>query len=211
MKILDFFMSPKARERAYRRERRHAFRQAEKAIDDVKERQKELEKEASKQWAAARDALKNGEKAAAQRALTSYRASQVLVMKLEQKRWVFEQYYTKMQVAQSDGTFVSAMDSLTKVIEIDPEKVADVFESAQGALGEQVESDKFWDKMYAKEMNGASGQLEDHIPSLDEMTAQLDQEVAVEVGNGAPEMAGQALDARISQGQERIKNMLEGK
>ncbi len=209
---LNLFKSRKDRERDDRRDRRQAFRQAENAIDDVKDRVKSMEKESKKQWDAAREALKSGQKAAAQRALTGYRASQVLSTKLEQKRWVFEQYLTKMQAAQSDNQFAAALGALNKVVKIDPERVADVFDTAQDILGEQVDSDRFWDKLYGKEMEGATGALEDHIPSMEDLSTQLEQEVAAEVGgDAAPSGASQAIDSRLAAGQERVKKLLEGK
>ena len=171
-----------------------------------------MTKESQKLWEDAREALKSGQKAAAQRALTSYRASQVLATKLEQKRWVFEQYLTKMQVAESDNQFASALGALNKVIKIDPERVADVFDSAQDILGEQVDSDRFWNKLYSKEMDGASGALEDYIPTLEDLGVQLEQEVAVEIGaSDAPVSANQEIDSRLAAGQERVKKLLEGK
>lgn len=209
---MNLFKSKAQRERDERRDRRHAFRQAENAIDDVKDRVKAMNKESQKHWQDAREALKSGQKAAAQRALTSYRASQVLSTKMEQKRWVFEQYLTKMQAAQSDNQFAAALGAINKVVKIDPERVADVFDTAQDILGEQVDADRFWDKLYGKEMEGASGALEDHIPSMEELSSQLEQEVAVEVGGGAaPAAANQAIDSRMSAGQERVKRLLEGK
>jgi hypothetical protein len=209
---LNLFKSKKERERDERRDRRHAFRQAENAIDDVKDRVKGMDKEAQKHWVAAREALKSGQKAAAQRALTSYRAAQVLSTKLEQKRWVFEQYLTKMQAAQTDNQFANALGALNKVIKIDPERVEDVFDTAQDLLGEQVDGDRFWDKLYGKEMEGASGALEDHIPTMDDLGKQLEQEVAAEVGGAAaPADANQAIDSRVAAGQERVKKLLEGR
>jgi hypothetical protein len=204
------FKSKKERERAMRRDQRHAFRQAENAIDDVKDRVKAMEKESGKQWQQAREALKSGQKAVAQRHLIGYRASQVLMTKLEQKRWVFEQYFTKLQAAQSDQQFSNALGAINKVIQIDPEKVADVFEASQDLLGEQVDTDRFWEKLYTKETEGASASLEDHIPSLDELGKQLEQEAAVEVG-GSSEKAGAELDGRIQAGQDRVKKLLDGK
>ena len=139
-------------------------------------------------------------------------AAQVLAMKLEQKRWVFEQYYTKMQVADSDKQFTAALGAMTKVMDIDPEKVADVFDAANEALDAQVDTDKFWEKMYNKEMAGATGALEDHVPSMDDLGAQLEQEVAAEVGGAAaPAAADREIDSRIAAGQARVRNMLEGK
>ncbi len=211
MSILDFFLTPKARKRVQRRDRRHAFRDAEKAIDSVKERQVDLEREAKTHWEAARTALKNGEKAAAQRALTSYRASQSLVVKLEQKRWIFEQYLTKLQVAESDTQFAEAMSAINKVIKIDPERVEDVFETAQDTLDEQLDSEKFWGKLYNKEMAGAAGALQDKIPSMEELDKQLEEEVAADLGGAATVEAAGELDAKISAGQDRIKNILDSK
>ncbi len=212
MSFLKFFMFPSARRRMERRERRHAFRDAENAKQDVIDRQKRLEKEAKDNWAKAREALKNGEKAAANRALTAARAAQVLSMKLEQKRWVFEQYLTKMEVAQSDTQFAEALGQINKIIRIDPDHVEDVFGAAQDMLGEQLDAERFWSKMYESEMAGANGALEDHIPSLDEMTSELEQQVAADVGGAAaPVAAGQALDERIAAGQQRVKDLLGGK
>ncbi len=212
MSFLKYFMLPSARRRMERRERRHAFRDAENAKQDVIDRQKRLEKEAKESWEKAREALKNGEKAAANRALTAARAAQVLAMKLEQKRWVFEQYLTKMEVAQSDNQFAEALGAINKIIRIDPEHVEDVFGTAQDMLGEQVDADKFWNKMYEKEMEGANGALQDHIPSMEEMSATLEQQVAAEVGGAAaPSAAGRAIDDRIAAGQQRVKEMLGGK
>ena len=130
--------------------------------------------------------------------------------KLEQKRWVFEQYLTKMQVAQSDQEFADALAAINKVIKINPERVADVFESARDLLGEQVDTDRFWAKLYDKEMEGAAGALEDHIPSVDELSKQLEDEAAADVGGGA-EKAGSELDQRIASGRDRVKKLLEGK
>lgn len=212
MSFLKYFMFPSARRRLERRERRHAFRDAENAKQDVIDRQSRLDKEAKENWEKARAALKNGEKAAANRALTAARAAQVMAMKLEQKRWVFEQYLIKMEVAQSDNQFAEALGQINKIIHIDPERVEDVFGAAQDALGEQLNADRFWNKMYENEMAGASGSLQDHIPSMEEMASELEQQVAAEIGGAAaPASADKVLDDRISAGQQRVKDLLSGK
>jgi len=206
------FKSAAERAREARRAQRKAFREAENVIEAVKDRVTSMNREATRHWEEARSALKEGQQAAAQRALTSYRAAQVLSTKLEQKRWVFEQYLTKMQVAQSDNQFASALGAINKVVRIDPENVADVFESAQDILGEQLDADRFWSKLYGKEMEGATENLEDYIPNMTELEQQLEQEVAAEVGgNAAPIAASDAIDSRIASGQERVKKLLEGK
>jgi len=206
----SLFKSKKEREREGRREERRAFRQAENAIEDVKDRIREMEESAKKQWDQAREAAKAGQKAVMNRLLISYRAQQVLVTKLEQKRWVFEQYFTKLQAAHSDQQFSKALAAINKVVKIDPEKVADVFEEAQDLLGEQIETDRFWEKLYEKETEGAAGALGDRIPSVEELSAQLEEEAAAEIG-GAPGKAGEALDARLAAGRDRVKKLLDGK
>jgi hypothetical protein len=212
MSFLKYFMFPAARRRLERRERRHAFRDAENAKQDVIARQRQLDKEAKQNWEKAREALKNGEKAAANRALTAARAAQVMAMKLEQKRWVFEQYLTKMEVAQSDNQFAEALGQINQIIRIDPERVEDVFGAAQDLLGEQVNADRFWNRMYESEMEGANGTLQDHIPSMEEMAAELEQQVAAEVGGAAaPQSADTAIRERIAAGQQRVNDLLSGK
>lgn len=210
MSFWRIFMTPSARRRLERRERRHAFRDAENAKQDVVDRQKRLEKEAKANWDKAREALKTGEKAAASRALTAARAAQALALKLEQKRWVFEQYLTKMEVAQSDNQFAEALGQINKIVRIDPERVEDIFGTAQDMLGEQVDADRFWNSMYEHEMEGASGALQDHLPSLEEMENQLESEVAAEMGGGTV-TADQAIEERLASGQQRVKDILEGK
>ena len=210
MPFLTLFMSRKERERQARRERRHAFRDAENAVDSVKEQQKRLEKEAQKHLEAVRAAKKAGDKAAANRSLISYRAALTLAMKLEQKRWVFEQYLVKMETAQSDNEFASALAAVNQVVKIDPERVADVFDASQELLGEQLDADKFWNKLYEKEMSGAEGSLEDYIPSMEELDKQTDAEVAAELG-GAPAAAGREVDDKLAAGRERVKRILEGR
>jgi len=75
-----------------------------------------------------------------------------------------------------------------------------------------VDADRFWNKMYESEMAGANGALQDHIPSMEEMSAELEQQVAAEVGGAAaPSAAGKAIDDRIAAGQQRVKELLGGK
>lgn len=205
----NLFKSKKQRKREERREHRRAFRDAENRVDDVKDRVKRMQREADKQWQDAREAMKAGQKATAQRLLKSYRGAQVLMTKLEQKRWVFEQYLTKMEAAGTDQEFAGAMAALNKVIDINPEMVEDVFDEASGILGEQVDADRFWERLYDREMDGATGDMEDHIPEMQDLEKQLSEEAAAEVGGGTAERIGGTLDEREASGRERIKNLLD--
>ena len=202
------FKSKKERERQERRDRRRAFRQAERSVDDVKDRMKRMEKDAEKEWDKARVAMQEGKKVAAQRALTSYRAAQVLITKLEQKRWVFEQYLMKMETAGTDAEFAKALGAVNKVTDINPELVADVFDEAGELLGEQQDADKFWASVYGKEMEGAEGALEEHVPEMGVLMQQLEEEAALEISGGTAEKTAGVKDA-VSP--EQVRDLLDSK
>lgn len=204
----NLFKSKKAREREDRKERRKAFRQAENALDDVKDRQKSLEREADKQWAAAREATKAGEKEKVRRTLTGYRATQVMLTRMEQKRWVFEQYLNKMEMARTDAEFTEALSKVNAVTKVDPEKTEDVFEASNELLGEQADSDRFWERLYEKESGGAASKMEEHLPSMKDLSSQLEEEAAIEIGGGQAG-AENALNERLAASQERVKKILD--
>ena len=206
--MAGWILSRRERDRRKRRKRRRAFRQAENAMQEVKDRVKRMEREASAEWQKAKEAKRSGEQAVAQRALTSYRAAQILMTKLEQKRWVFEQYLMKMEAAGTDQEFAAALASVNKVVKIDPEQVADVFDSAGELLGEQQDAERFWNSLYEREMDGAEGALQDHIPSMDELEKTLEEEAGSGISDSSEKVA-EDLKGRISEGRERVKKLLD--
>ena len=180
MAIGDLFKSKQEREREAKSKRRKAFREAENAVDVVKDRVKKLKGERDKAWTEARAYLKDGQKSAAQRSLQTVRASEVMMSKLEMKRWVFEQLLTKLEMAKTDQEFAGALSAINTVVKIDPDAVADVLGEVEDKLGEQVDTDKIWEKMHEKEMEGAATGMADRVPSLDQMLKDLEDEVAAE-------------------------------
>ena len=189
-----FFRGKKEKERAERREKRHALRKAEGAIDEVVERIKRMEKDADAEWERAREATKEGKQAAAQRALTSYRSAQVLITKLEQKKWVFKQVLMKLETAGTDAEFANALAAVNKVTNINVEMVEDVFDEAGDLLAEAGDTDKFWAQMYGKEVEGSKDALKDHIPSMEDLEKTLQEEVAGKVASSiSPEVLEKEL------------------
>lgn len=173
-----FFKSGKEKEREERRAKRHALRKAEGAVDEVTERIKKMEKDAEAEWNRAKEATKEGKQAAAQRALTSYRSAQVLITKLEQKKWVFKQVLMKLETAGTDAEFAKALAAVNKVTNINVEMVEDVFDEAGDLLAEAGDTDKFWAQMYGKEVDGSKDALQDHVPSMEDLEKTLQEEVA---------------------------------
>lgn len=213
---MSLFMSKKDREREEAKKRRKAFREAEGAVDVVKERIKKLKLDRDKAWNEARQYLKDGQKAAAQRNLQTVRASEVMMGKLEMKRWVFEQLLTKLELAKTDQDFTQALGAINTVVKIDPEAVADVLDEVQDKLGEQVDTDKIWEKMHGKEMEGAETQMTDTIPTTEDMMSQLQDEVAADLGGPRKSKVSESgevepsLKHRIGEGRRRLKDLMEG-
>lgn len=204
----NLFKSKKQRERDARKERRRAFRQAENAVDDVKQRIQRLDKEASQQWEQAREAMKGGEREKARRLIQGYRASQILATKMEQKRWVFEQYLLKMENSKTDQEFAASLAAVNRVTHIDPEKVQNVFEEASDLLEEQAETDHFWKQLYNEESGEAQRGLEGQLPDLDALERQIEEEASLESGQG-PGQSDQALQDRLGQARDRISKILK--
>jgi hypothetical protein len=205
----NLFKSTKQKEKEKARERRQATRRAEMALDDVKQKLKELDRDGKKAWDRAREALQGGRKAAAQRELTAYRAKQVLASKIDQKRFVFEQKLTDMEMAKTDVAFTDALRTMATVVDIDPETVDDVLLEVDTKSREQGEVDRLWQKEYRQQMEGVQDGLEDFVPTLDDLSKQLEDEVAEDVGTSESSAEERELGDQISEGRERIHNLLD--
>ncbi len=211
MALGDLFKSKQERERAKAKKRRKAFRDAENAVDVVKDRIAKLKKDRDKSWAEARQYLKDGQKAGAQRCVQAVRASEMLMSKLEMKRWVFEQLLSKLELAKSDQDFAQSLNAINTVVQIDPDAVADVLDEVQDKLGEQVDADKIWEKMYGKEMEGVEDQMTDKVPPIEDMLKQLEDEVAEDIGTGRSKKTETESDLhnQIGEARSRLKKLME--
>jgi hypothetical protein len=213
--IKKLFKGEKERAKDRERARRKAFREAEGAIDTVKDRIASLKKDRDKAWIDARNYLKDGQKAASQRSLQTCRASEIIMSKIEIKRWVFEQLLTKLELAKTDQDFTQALKAINTVVHIDPESVTDILDEVQEKLGEQVDVDKVWEKMHGKEMEGVETQMTDIVPSVQELEKQLEDEVAAELGRSSPIKNSEDkekeanLQEKIGEGRKRLKELLE--
>lgn len=218
MGIGDLFKSTKELEREKNRARRRALRDVERAADVVKDRIATLKKERDAAWTQARDYLRDGQKAAAQRCLQSVQANELMMGKLERKSWVFGQLSTKMEMAKTDQEFAAALANLNTTLEIDPDKIAEVLDDTNDSLSEQGDIDKIWDKEYGKEMNGLT--QSDAIPSVDDMMVNLEKEVVADV-TGGKSVAGKVAAAgtetvvnvaeAIGEGRRKLKALMEAK
>ena len=212
MGLGDLFKSKAEREKELRKKRRKAFRDAENAVDAVKDRVDSLKAERDKSWAEAREYLKAGQKGAAQRSLQSVRANELMVDQLEKKRWVFDQLLIKLEMSKTDQEFSQALGAIDAVVNIDPDAVADVLDEVQDKLGEQLDVDKVWNKMFDREMAGVE-KASDRVPSVEDMMKDLEDEVVADVrGSKVVESeasGGSKVSEEIGEGRDRLKKLLE--
>ena len=215
MAIRDLFKTRKEREHEQARQRRRAFREAENAVDSVTSRARKLQGERDTQWKEARQYLRDGQKASAQRCLQSCRANELMVQKLEMKKWVFEQLLTKLELAKTDQEFTKSIRAINTVVNIDPEAVADVLGEVEDKLGEQVDTDKVWEKMHATEMAGVEGAMTDMVPTVEQMFKDLEDEVAEQQDEESPartrqvDKAGGATED-TAELRQRARKIIEG-
>ena len=155
---------------------RKAVRNAENALDHTRERIAELQKERDAKWNEAREYLRSGQKPLAQRSLMGVQSAEALMAGLERKCFVFRQMSFKLEMTSIDQKLVSAMRGLNASVSVDTDAIQSALENAGAVLADQENADKLWSKMYSKEMNGLGAQ---EIPSVDEMTQQLCDEVGI--------------------------------
>ena len=215
MAMGDLFKSKQDREREAKSKRRRAFREAEGAVDAVKDRLKKLKTDRDKAWGEARTYLRDGQKGAAQRNLQTCRASELMMSRLEMKRWVFEQLLTKLEMAKTDQEFAGAMSAINTVVKIDPDEVADVLGEVEDKLGEQVDTDRVWEKMHGKEMDGVETSMAESIPSIDQMLKDLEDEVGAEQESESPAREHGAGEKTAGVGdtadlRRRARNIIDG-
>ena len=134
-------------------------------------------------------------------------------------RWVFAQLLTKLEMAKTDQEFSGALGAINTVVKIDPDAVADVLADVEDKLGDQIDTDKIWEKMHGKEMEGVEGQLTDQVPTLGEMEKQLQDEVVADMDDPTssslrtgPRATADDDDikSRIGDGRKRLRDLLEG-
>ena len=214
MALGDLFKSKKDREKELRKQRRKAFRDAENAISTVNDRVESTKADRDKAWAEARQYLKAGQKGAAQRSLQTVRANELIIDQLEKKNWVFKRLTTKLELARTDQEFSQSLAAINVVVQIDPEAVADVLDDVQDKLGEQGDVDKIWSKMYDSEMAGVE-KVSDTIPSVEEMMADLEDEVVADVRGSkvadsvSEASGGSKISEDIGEGRKRLNDLLE--
>lgn len=189
----NLFKSDKDRKREAERRLRRAFTKAEDAVDTVNDAINELNQNKLKAWENAKKAAAAGRKAEAMLSLQKYRGFEVQVYQLEKRKWVFENYITRLKMADVNNVFAESMKALNIAVQVDVDMVVDSMENIDDKLSEVSELDKMWEKNFDKNMNGLSVKETDIIPDIDSLFNSLQGEVALDIGGGgAKEVSSKA-------------------
>lgn len=181
MGIGDLFKSSREIEREKERNIKKAMNNAHKALETVKTRGKTLREERDKAWNDAREKLKQGQKAAAQRLLRSVQANDVMLQKLDRKAWVFSEYVTNLEMARTDEAFAKALGKLNVTMKINPDLIASTLEKTDMMLEDQADVEAIWDEKYGDSMNNLA--LNDTITSEADYMTMLENEAAGSIGS----------------------------
>ena len=181
MGIGDLFKSSREIEREKERNIKKAMNNAHKALETVKTRGKTLREERDKAWNDAREKLKQGQKAAAQRLLRSVQANDVMLQKLDRKAWVFSEYVTNLEMARTDEAFAKALGKLNVTMKINPDLIANTLEKTDMMLEDQTDVEAIWDEKYGDSMNNLA--LNDTITSEADYMTMLENEAAGSIGS----------------------------
>ena len=203
----NLFKTKQEREREIRRRQRRAFTKAEDAVDTVNTTINELIKDKLKTWEDAKKAAATGQKAAAILSLQKFRAIEVQIYQLEKRKWVFQNYLTRLKMLDVNNVFAQAMDAIDQVVTVDVDAIADAMENIDEKLLDGSELDRMWEKNFEKNLNGMSVKETDIIPDVDSLFNSLQGEVAMDIGGGAKDVSPKAK-ASINEVQAKLDAIL---
>lgn len=213
MGFSDLIKPQKVRDKEAALQQRRAFREAERAAENVKYKIVDMKTEMEKAWTQAKLYYRDGQKAAAQRLVQLYRKKLNNVNGMEAKSQVFEKILSDMAMAKCDQDFTCALKVVNKVVQIDPEAVVEVMGEVEEKQREQVDIDRLWKKMNDWEMVGIDARMEDAIPSMEEMEHWLEDEVATEISEDNLKKSGSVsadVHVRIDDIRRHLKDLAWG-
>ena len=208
MGLFDLFKSPQERERERKKLERQAHRKAESAIETGKERIASLTRDNDKTWGRAKELLQSGRKAAAQRELNRFRATELLVDQLEKKNWICEHYLMRLENSTIDNQFAEAMEAINAVTVIHPERIMETMDNVTDKLEEQTDIDKYWGRLHDTETNRAGSKDSEVVPDMDSLMSALESEVAHGVASSPIAGSGANVSEQIGTGRAEAKKLL---
>ena len=215
---LNIFKSSKERERDRQRAVYRATMEVNRAKQNLAGQIDAQRKARDAAWVRARNYLRDGQKLSAQRELNAVRTAEARIANLEKRLFVYSDKASALEIATTDQEFSKALGELNTAVNIDAGKVIDTISDVGASLTEQDTITGVIDGEYAQQMNGLN--MTDAIPSMEEMMANLEQEVVAEVSGGQPvgkktstanKAKSGSLSEAIGEGRRKLKDLMEKK
>ena len=146
MGLFDCFKSREEREREQRRERRRNERKVEQDIEKFDDAIAKLTEERTKVWNQARELLKSGRKAEAQRTLLFYKKYDIAINKLEKQKVFLKSQALQVSTAGNVNTTLNDIKTMAADHDIDPDKLAESLDDVEMIAEDILDSDKIMNK-----------------------------------------------------------------
>ena len=217
MGLFDCFKSKSEREREQRRERRRNERKVEQDIEKFDEAIAKLTEERTKVWNQARELLKSGRRAEAQRTLLFYKKYDIAINKLEKQKVFLKSQALQVSMAGNVNTTLNDIKTMAADHDIDPDKLAESLDDVEMIAEDILDSDKVMNKAFDKDLDHMAQEVAagDISYKDDELMAALENECAAEVLG--PKVAETPVTDKpvshddISAGAERLKKIISEK
>ena len=212
MGLFDIFTSKKKADQEAKRTKNRAERRAERVIDDMQYRQKNLEKECSKLWEKARQQLMSGQKSAAAATLSIYKSKLAMANRNERQYIMARHQADIMTNAAMMQGVAGALQELAEVSNVDPDAVAEQMDKIDEVNDDISETNKIMEKSYERSMAKLDKDLEDASDMVgdDELMKILETETAGSVmGAHVTESSDKVpTAAEINSGRDNLKKLL---
>lgn len=186
MAFSDLFKSTAQRELEKKRELRKKQHEAERGIDNMGDRIKELEKQKSAIWGKAIQATKAGQKTEAARLVQQFKALGVQISRIDKQRIVAQSRLTSVATAGDIGAVTGIIADLAKGQNIDATLIEGNLDQINEVSDDIRDVNQVIDKAYEKDMDRVASEAEQvNAETADvELMAALEREAAAEVSGG---------------------------
>ena len=205
--LSSIFMSKSEKEKLEKVNRRRITRGVERVIENLEDKAGRLNKECSTLWDKARQQLLSGQKNEAAATLRFYKAKSVMSRRVDHQLAMTRYRYDAIVGAADMQQVMGALQDLAANTNVDVDMLEETMETVDEATGDNNEVCKIIDRAFQRDMAKLDRDLEGAGEGEDDdLMKALEQEVA----SGAGAARG-GTESSITSGQERLRNMLDGK
>ena len=212
MGFFDLFKSKADADKESKRQRRRTERNAERAVENIQEKNSALVKECNQLWEKARKELLSGQKSAAAVTLKHYKAKMVMVSRNERTFIMARNNMDMMNNAALMQEMGSALKDLAVVSNVDPDRMAENMDAIDDVTDDVRETNRLMEKGYERSIAQIDKDLENSADLIgdDELMKVLETETAGAIlgPKVAEENSGIPTEADINSGRDTLNRLL---